>query len=368
MAAVLTGAEFDALETDIYEAALVPERWVGLLDRLAEVTGAVGAVLWSSREGNAAWIASPGMAPITQRFVEGGWGASNLRHETALAKKLNLSPRFVTEADLFETDAYTKDPFFADFMLPEGLGWSATTSVNVPDHDLLALAVERARDKGPIPAAAIATLERLRPHLARAALIAARLAFERARTAIDALAQLGYAAASISEKGRVLLTNSEFEAEGGGWTLGAGDRLAIADERTEAVLADTLQRLGTSGGVRSIPLPSRGPKIDAVMHLVPIRGAAHDLFDRARALVVVTRSTGGKAGPELIQTLFDLTPTEAAIARRLSSGETAEEIARATQKSVLTIRTQLKSVLAKTGTRRQSELVQLLTRLVPPAL
>lgn len=368
MAAVLRDAEFDALEAEIYEAALVPERWVNVLDRLTELSGGVGAVLWSARDGSPVWTASTRMRPITQRFVEAGWGVTNPRYEAAVARGMNNSARFFTEADLFDSDAYLDDPFFADFMIPEGLGWSATTSVNVPAHDLLALAVERARGKGPVPVEAVASLDRLRPHLARAALIAARLAFERARTAVAALAQLGFAAASITDNGRVLLANREFEAEGGGWSLRGGDRIAIGDERTEAVLADSIGRLDTSGGVRSIPLPPRGAKIDAVMHLLPIRGAAHDLFDRARALVVVTRSGGSGGGPELIQTLFDLTPTEALIARRLAAGETAEEIARSTQKSVLTIRTQLKSVLAKTGTRRQSELVQLLTRLVPPAL
>jgi DNA-binding CsgD family transcriptional regulator len=109
-------------------------------------------------------------------------------------------------------------------------------------------------------------------------------------------------------------------------------------------------------------------KIEAVIHLVPIRGTAHDLFARTGALVVVTRSNGDCAGPELIQSLFDLTPTEAAVASRLSRGETVDQIALSTKKSVLTIRTQLKSILAKTGTRRQSELVHLLARLVPPAL
>jgi DNA-binding CsgD family transcriptional regulator len=368
VAAALTEAEFGALEAEIYEAALVPELWVDVLERLTRIGGGVGAALWSSRDGNAVWTTSPRMAPITQRFVDGGWGVTNPRYEATVARGLNHANRFFTEADLFDSDSFTRDPFFTDFMLPEGLGWSAQTSVNVPNHDLLALSIERAWKDGPIPEDAIATYDRLRPHLARAALIAARLAFERARTAVEALAHLGFAAASISENGRVLLANGEFETKGGGWTLRGGDRIAIEDERTEAMLADSLRRIGTTGGVRSIPLPPRGAKIDAVIHLVPIRGAAHDLFDRARALVVVTRSSGGKGGPELIQTLFDLTPTEAQIARRLSAGETAEEIARATKKSVLTIRTQLKSVLAKTGTRRQSELVQLLTRLVPPAL
>jgi DNA-binding CsgD family transcriptional regulator len=253
-------------------------------------------------------------------------------------------------------------------MLPEGLGWSASTSVNVPDHDLLVLSIERAWQNGPIPREAVDSLDRLRPHLARSALISARLAFERAGTAVDALARLGFAAASISKTGRVLLANAQFEAEDGGWTLRGGDRIAVEDDRAEALLADALARLGTSSGVRSIPLRVSKAKVDAVMHVVPIRGAAHDLFASTSAIVVITRSSGASGGPALMQSLFDLTPTEAAIARRLSQGETADQIAQATQKSILTIRTQLKSVLAKTGTRRQSELVHLLTRLVPPAL
>lgn len=368
MAAVLADADFNALETDIYEAALVPERWVNVLDALGELSGGVGAVLWSTRDGAAAWTASTRMRPITQRFVAGGWGVTNARQEAAIARGLTHSSRFFTEADLFDTDDFRRDPFFTEFIIPNGLGWSAVTAVNVPDHDLLAISVERAWKDGPMTPDILATLDRLRPHLARAALIAGRLAFERARTAVDALDMLGYAAASISPSGRVILANTAFATDGGGWTLDSADRIAIDNERTGALLSDALARIGTPGGVRSIPLPARGAKIDAVMHLVPIRGVAQDLFSQAAALVIVTRSTGAATGAELIQTLFDLTPTEATVARRLSQGESVEQIANATQKSVLTIRTQLKSVLAKTGTRRQSELVQLLTRLLPPGL
>ena len=52
----------------------------------------------------------------------------------------------------------------------------------------------------------------------------------------------------------------------------------------------------------------------------------------------------------LIQTLSDLKPTEAAVARSIASGGTIEDIARVSGKSVETIRSHLKRVYSKTAT------------------
>jgi DNA-binding CsgD family transcriptional regulator len=64
---------------------------------------------------------------------------------------------------------------------------------------------------------------------------------------------------------------------------------------------------------------------------------------------------------ELVQSLFDLTPAEARVARGLSAGETLEEIASTGGVSRNTIRTQLRGALEKTGCRRQVEVVALLS-------
>lgn len=359
--------DYDALEAALYEAALVPDRWGDVLDRLSSLAGGVGAAIWSANGSNFTWRASAGLHPITARFVESGWSRNNLRLVAARERALNQTPRFFTEADMFDSDDYVSDPFFADFLIPSGIGWSATTAINVPGHDLLSVSIERARNKGPVPAEALALLDRLRPHIARSALIAARLAFDRTNSSVEALEQLGYAAASISASGRVFASNAGFRAADGGWSISGDEQVVIEDEHIQAMLDHALSLIGTTGGVRSIALPGEGRKLSAVMHLLPIRGDAHDLFNRASALVVITRSSGGNH-PAIIQSLFDLTPAEAVVAGRLGQGDTAEEIAQTTGRSILTVRTQIKSVLSKTGTRRQSELVQLLLRLVPPAL
>lgn len=62
-----------------------------------------------------------------------------------------------------------------------------------------------------------------------------------------------------------------------------------------------------------------------------------------------------------LQQQFDLTPAQARLAAALAASESLEDYAHRTGVSVNTARTTLKSVFAKTGCRRQAELVLVLT-------
>ena len=68
----------------------------------------------------------------------------------------------------------------------------------------------------------------------------------------------------------------------------------------------------------------------------------------------------------LNQGLFDLTPTEAKVARLVANCRTVKDIARSTGVTEETIRKQLKTVFAKTGVSRQVELATLLGGAVLP--
>jgi DNA-binding CsgD family transcriptional regulator len=82
---------------------------------------------------------------------------------------------------------------------------------------------------------------------------------------------------------------------------------------------------------------------------------------RCAGVLVMTPVTLPQAPPvELVQSLFDLTPAEARVARGLTNGETVEELASIGGVSHNTVRTQVRGVLDKTGCRRQAEVVALL--------
>jgi DNA-binding CsgD family transcriptional regulator len=94
---------------------------------------------------------------------------------------------------------------------------------------------------------------------------------------------------------------------------------------------------------------------------VPIKRQARDIFSGATFLLIVTPLASPRApSSEVLNGLFDLSPTEARTAQGLVEGKSIDEVAVANGLSRETIRTQLKSVLSKTGMRRQSELVGLL--------
>ena len=66
--------------------------------------------------------------------------------------------------------------------------------------------------------------------------------------------------------------------------------------------------------------------------------------------------------PTMLQRIFGLTVAETRLAMLLAQGEVPMDIARSRRLSRTTVRTQLAAIFAKTQTRRQAELVSLLTR------
>ena len=80
--------------------------------------------------------------------------------------------------------------------------------------------------------------------------------------------------------------------------------------------------------VRSFALRAAAANAVMVAHVIPIRRTACDIFMRCAGVLVMTPVTVPHAPPiELVQSLFDLTPAEARVARSLTAGGTVEEIA-----------------------------------------
>ena len=79
-------------------------------------------------------------------------------------------------------------------------------------------------------------------------------------------------------------------------------------------------------------------------------------------MVTLHEVSRGTAGSDDLRTHFRLTGRESELALHLAAGLTPTAAAEIMGLSVATARQHLKSVLAKTGTHRQAELVALLSR------
>lgn len=343
----------------IYEAAVLPELWPEVLMDLARYGGADAAVLFATDLDSSRFITTANFADTIRAYIEEGWFARTDRTRRLLAKR---HAGFVTDLDVFTPEEFAREPVFREFLNPRGFGMGAASVITVPTGDQLVFDVERLTERGPIPPDAVSRLDSVRPHLARAATLSARLRMQTVRAAAQALETVGLPAAVLGRRGRVLAMNRSCEGLLRDLILD-GPRLVLTDPAADRLLADALDAVSTEGGrpARSIPVAGRDGQPPTILHLLPIRRAAADLFAAAEAIAVFTPlAMNHVPGLSILEGLFDLTAAEARVARGIAGGSTVAGLSAEFGTSSATVRSQLKAVMAKTGTTRQAELVQLL--------
>ena len=347
----------------IYESAFVPELWPEVLDGLAALTDSRGGLLFSARDRVLKWTASENLNDIFRAYVQDGWFTKCPRRICLFGRSL---PGFFVEQDFWTPDQLDSNPIYRDFFRPHGLGWSAGTGLQMPTGDHIVFSIEREHSRGPIEKERVEALNELRSHLARSAFVAARLGLQRAKGAKDALTSMGLPALLLGQDGTVIEANSLIENLGDHVQWRAQSRVALTDGRANDLLSTALAALDSNPEftVQSFPLRDSDGKAAMVVHLIPIRRSAHDVFAGSYVLLVLTPVAAPSAPPiELMRSLFDLTPSEARVARGLAAGDTLEEIATNGGVAMSTVRSQLRQVLEKTGCTRQAEVVSLLANI-----
>jgi DNA-binding CsgD family transcriptional regulator len=353
--------QIDPFIDDIYEAAIVPEKWQAVLDRLAKIADAEGTLLFAAGPGVPRWLSSEAIQPTMEEWIASKWYLDNPRGQRLVPIE---EPRFLTDLDAFTAEEIDASDFYTELLRPRGLGWCVGTSIRSPAGDTLVFSIEKAHSKGPVPRTIAEQLDHLRPHLARASLLSGRLGLDRAKSTVATLEAIGLPAAALTPNGRVVSANTGFLANEPSIRIGAGNAIQLASAPAQALLMEAVANAGNPAGRigKSIPVRSKGPEPAFVAHVVPLCGGGLDVFTGALSIVFVTSMVpSASPAPSLLQALFDLTPAEARTASQITEGRSVEQMSSATGLSQNTIRTHLKSVFQKTGVERQAELVSLLS-------
>ncbi|MBP2150738.1 helix-turn-helix transcriptional regulator [Xanthobacter autotrophicus DSM 597] len=358
--------ELDVVD-GLYEAAVLPEFWPQAIEGCGLQAGGIGAVMLMNRGGKLRGFASPGLVERFAKWGAQGGMASNPRLERALARP---DMPVVLDRDLFTPDEIETLPYFKT-LRSFGVGWSAALAMPMPDGAHVALSLEKPGTEAPFDDAAVDWLYRLRPHVSRAAVTSIRLALERLNATLQAFSALGVAAATIDASGRMIDANAPFAPLLGRVVLDRRDRIALMDRNADALMAQAVARLRRdlwSTTVGSIPIRPTEGQAPLVLHVVPVRRNAHDIFVGAGALLVASEIGDNRTpASAVLQALFDLTPTEAKVARLLCDGRSIHAIALELGSTEFTVRAHLKSAFRKCGVHRQAELVALLrTPFSPP--
>ena len=346
----------------IYECAFLPDLWPGVLDELAKMADARGGWLFTANfnAGILHWTASERSRAIMERFIGSDLLSRGQRFPRLVSARHG---GFLTEHDIYTDEELDADPIYRDFLRPDGLGWAAATALPLPTGDMLVIAVEREYARGPVESGIVQQLDALRPHLARGALLAARMHLERARIVSETLGQIGLPALVFNHDGVVLAANALVEGLTDHVRWRAGDRISLTDPTADGLFRQAVATLDAQSAPPTRSFGVRGAHAAAalVAHVIPIRGDARDIFAHCAGILVLTPVALPNAPPvELVQSLFDLTAAEARVARSLVAGDTVGDIAQGGGVSVNTVRAQVRGVLEKTGCRRQTEVVALL--------
>jgi DNA-binding CsgD family transcriptional regulator len=356
----MRGAPDEVLVDRIYEAAVVPELWRDVLVDFGQAAGARHSVLIAQRSGFNRWI---GSSPECDELVQIHFGQYPTNERTRRLLALRRAG-FVTDADVITEAEMANEPVYRDFWFPRGYGNGVATAIFAPSGDTFIVHAECERSIGPLGRDVVDRLDRLRPHFARAVLFSARLEMERVNAAATALELVGLPAAVLGPSGRMLAANTLLGEMIPDVVQDSAARIAFADVAADALLGTAFARIvadGVAQAVCSIPVRARAGRAPVIFHLVPICGAAHDIFTHAAAILVATPVVPQDVpSADVVQGLFDLTPSEAKLAALIAAGHPPREASLKLGVAEETARTTLKRVLAKTGLHRQADLVGLL--------
>ena len=362
-----------ALIDDIYDAAFDASKWTSVLLSLTRMFNGHTACLFQQdfTTGAARPVAFTNLAVksfydyVAYYWKQDIWSLRPGRHAVG---ESYLSHGHVSDADLLRTE------FYHDFMRPNRLFYALGSLPLIEDQRLYMLGIQRPRPGGRhFSENQRQNLQRVVPHITRALQIhhrleAATVEREAFRETAD---QLSRGLFTFDARGRLLWVNragEEICGQADGLTIERGmltTALATETERLRRLVHGAVEAANgavlADGGTTLISRPSgRRPY---VAFSSPLQAGQRLIDDRQPAAVLFVADP--ERTPEIplnrLMRLYGLTGAEAQLALQLAGGFDLKMIATAMGKTLNTVRSQLKQVFQKTGTKRQAELMRLLS-------
>ena len=364
----------DNLIDRIYEAAFVPDEWPDVLETAGGLSGSASGSIFVFSDGSPARGRISDHSPGPQKSLENIRAAfdefligENWKSSPGVMRMYDMQPASFVHVEAFMTPEEIESDLQRIRLRAAGIGAHLCAAIPVPSGELVTFVFQRWMKDGAYDQASVDRLDQLRPHFARAGLVSARLGMEQARATVSALEAIGLPSAVMTASGRVLTANILLEKLPSVFVATALGGIALANASANALFQEAITHDRHDRVVRSIPVPATEGQPALVIHLLPLRRAAHEIFSGADILVAATAMSASNLvpSPTILTGLFDLTPAEAKLAIALTTGKTLKAAAAAQNIQFSTARYYLEQIFRKTGAHQQSELVALLKTAQP---
>ena len=352
---------------DVYEAAVEPALWDGVLARLARACNGHSAVLYQFDRARrrAEFVGAMGLDPRFVADYERHYSAVDVWNERALKRQpvglAGGTHELISDAEFERTE------FYNDHLRHVGIFYGAGGVVDRTASSMAICGVQRGRRFGAFAPDELRLFTVLFPHFRRGLMIRRELAVAVPRAAlVETIDRLREGVIIVDGSGRPIFLNRMAEAivaDGRGLYIENGRLAGGTPSQTAALNAnlhaaiETANGRGIAGGGTVI---LRGPDGAAPLRVTvsPLRGPLAGL--RAPSAVLFIHDGALDRAPlDALRRRYHLTAAEARVLAALVQGKAAKTIAGEHGVSVNTVRVQIQRLFAKTGLHRQADLIRL---------
>lgn len=383
----LSQAQFERAINLIYDTLDDRSAWRGVFECLHEAVGGRAVHMLAFDAVHGALSYSDGAAMTPQIDLEYIQKYQFIDPRVALIRT-QWTEEWLHCHEHFDEAFVSTNPFYQEYLLPHGARYLSLCKLVDNKEATVMLAFLRRPGEGPMPPEALAFLDRLRPHLQRAA----RMGL--AQFVYSAQALVGHALVDklrqpvmlLTTGGEVVLANEAARS-----LLGSTSLVQVADKRLVLPQAYRRAFLEQCAELEHQARAADGAgaetgKAFRVLHMSSEAGAAPDVLYGFFTLLVPERTLGSfglrplvmlffyhptsaqEIDSDLLTAAFGLSHAECRVASLLADGMPLKSIAEALGVQYDTVRKQLMSIYQKTATNRQPELVRLLMNLPASAV
>jgi len=363
---------------DIYDAALDPSRWTGVLRKTRDVVGGSAAAVFSKDARTKSlnvYHHCGGVDPHYQQLYVDQY--DKLDPSTS-AHVLSEIGQPIATADVMALDDFQKTRFYQEWGRPQGLVDFAAAALDKTATGAALFGVFRQDRHGLVDDDARWRMRQIVPHIRRAMLIGKTIEMKAAEADAfaDTLDGLSAGMFLVDGEGRIVHTNASGQALlDDGAALGrASGRIWPTDAAAARALKDvvaTARNGDKAVGIRGISVPLTGRDGECyAAHVLPLtsgtRRRAHARYSAVAAVFVRKAAIEAPSPPEIIARHYQLTPTELRVLLAIVEIGGVRETSDALGIGEATVKTHLHRVFGKTGTSRQADLVKLVASFASP--
>lgn len=367
---------FSALLSDIYDAALDPLLWSDVLKKIcAFIPGAAANIFIQDA--------------VAKRASAGfGWGNDPYYEKIYLEKYAKINPLFpgillyevgkvFSTSDIIPHEQMRRTRFYQEYVKPQGWGQGLGAVLEKSATSCVVFAVPQFERFGPIDKRRLDQMRMLVPHVRRAVLIGKAMDLQKATAemlgqTIDALTAAIYL---VDGDSRIIHANRQamdMLAQNDVF-LNIDGRLHTKDAAADQMLRESLVSFAAGkavAGMGTVILSGRRDHRRYVAHVLPLTSGQRRSFGSAlsavAAIFVQKVTLDVSTVPELIARAHRLTPAELAVLLAIIEVGGVPDVANILGLSQTTIKTHLRSIFKKTGTRRQADLVKFIAQFANP--